>query len=248
MMLNAKEILAMVGAFPCSTLQERLGDGGVVIIAPHPDDESLACGGLIAEAHARGRPVRVIIVSDGSGSHPASKTYPRARLRDLREREAREAVAELGLDDSRDIVFLRLCDRFVPSTGADADRAVAKITAVVRDADARALFVSWRHDPHCDHQASYRLARAVQNSVPGVKLFEYTVWGSALPPDTPLETPSRGFRIPIDPWRQKKQRAIAAHRSQTTDLIADDPTGFRLTASDLSRFDLSYESFFESDE
>jgi LmbE family N-acetylglucosaminyl deacetylase len=248
MMIKAGEILAMANAFPYSTLEERLGGGGIVVIAPHPDDESLACGGLIAEARAQGRPVRVVIASDGSGSHPASKTYPKARLRKLREHEARQAVAELGLDPSRDLVFLRLPDRFVPTSGASADRAISKIAAIVGDVDAQALFVSWRHDPHCDHQASYRLARAVQRCVPCIKLFEYTVWVSALPPDTPLEAPCRGFRIPIGRWRQKKQRAIAAHRSQTTDLIADDPSGFCLTASDLARFDLPYESFFESDE
>ena len=46
---------------------------------------------------------------------------------------------------------------------------------------------------------------------------------------------------------EKKRRAIAAHRSQTTNLINDDWAGFRLTESDLARFDLPYEFFFESD-
>ena len=46
---------------------------------------------------------------------------------------------------------------------------------------------------------------------------------------------------------EKKRRAIAAHRSQTTDLIDDDPAGFRFTQSELGRFDLPYEFFFESD-
>ena len=77
--MNAGEALEAARSFAFATLAERLGDGGLVVIAPHPDDESLACGGLIAEAHAEGRPVRVVIVSDGTGSHPASKTYPRAR-------------------------------------------------------------------------------------------------------------------------------------------------------------------------
>ena len=57
-----------------------------------------------------------------------------------------------------------------------------------------------------------------------------------------------GFRISIDHEAQeKKRRAIAAHRSQTTNLIYDDPHGFRFTQSDLARFDLPYEFFFESD-
>ncbi len=56
-----------------------------------------------------------------------------------------------------------------------------------------------------------------------------------------------GFRIRIDhKILEKKRRAIAAHRSQTTNLINDDQAGFRLTENDLARFDLPYEFFFES--
>src|SRR5580658_4941526 len=118
--MHAIEAMLMMQNFPIGSLPDVLGDGGLVVIAPHPDDESLACGGLIAEARAQGRLVRVVIVSDGTGSHPTSKTYPRARLRELRENEAREAVAELGLDPGHEVVFLRLPDRFVPSDGPRA--------------------------------------------------------------------------------------------------------------------------------
>lgn len=244
--MNAGEALEAARSFAFATLAERLGDGGLVVVAPHPDDESLACGGLIAEAHAEGRPVHVVIVSDGTGSHPASKAYPRARLRALREDEARDAVGHLGLDPADDVSFLRLPDRFVPSDGPRAEKAIARIIGCVEEVGGEALFVSWRHDPHCDHQASYRIARAVQRQLPSLRLYEYTVWGSALPAATPVEPVNDGFRIPIAQRLTQKRRAIAAHRSQTTHLINDDPNGFRLTDSDLARFDLPYESFFES--
>jgi LmbE family N-acetylglucosaminyl deacetylase len=244
--MNAGEQLEAARSFAVSTLQQRLGQGGLVVVAPHPDDESLGCGGLIAEARAQGRVVRVVVVSDGTGSHPSSKTHPKDRLRQLREEEARDAVRELGLDPVRDIVFMRLADRFVPGDGPGAEAAIAEMIACVAAVDARAAFVTWRHDPHRDHQACYRIARAVQRRLPSLRLYEYTIWGFKLPPETPLETPQDGFRIPIQRHLQRKRRAIAAHRSQTTDLINDDPDGFRLTASDLARFDLPYESFFES--
>jgi LmbE family N-acetylglucosaminyl deacetylase len=243
--LNVGQILEAAHVSPYSTLSERLGRGGLVVIAPHPDDESLACGGLIAEARTERRPTRVIIVSDGTGSHPASKTYPKNRLRNLREKEAKQAAIELGLDPHRDIVFLRLPDRFVPSEGPCAEKAICDIVECINAVEARALFVSWRHDPHCDHQASYRIARVVQQRTPELRLYEYTVWGSALPPATPVERSTRGFRIRIDRHQPKKRRAIAAHRSQITGLIKDDPDGFRLSKSDLARFDLPYEFFFE---
>jgi len=244
--MNAGEQLEAARSFAVSTLEQRLGQGGLVVVAPHPDDESLGCGGLIAEARAQGRSVRVVVVSDGTGSHPSSKTHPKDRLRQLREEEARDAVRELGLDRVRDIVFMRLPDRFVPGDGPGAEAAIAEMIACVAAVDARAAFVTWRHDPHCDHQACYRIARAVQRRLPSLRLYEYTIWGFKLPPATPLETPQDGFRIPIQRHLQRKRRAIAAHRSQTTDLINDDPDGFRLTVSDLARFALPYETFFES--
>jgi LmbE family N-acetylglucosaminyl deacetylase len=241
--VNAGQALRAAESLPFSTLDERLGDGGLVVVAPHPDDESLACGGLIAQACAQGRKVRVVVVSDGTGSHPASRKYPRNRLRALREAEARAAISALGLAP-RHAVFLRLPDRFVPSEGAAAEAGVEAIVACARAIGAKALFVSWRHDPHCDHQASYRLARVAQRRLAGVTLYEYTVWGSALSPNASVAPLIGGFRIRIARHRARKDRAIAAHRSQTTGLIDDDPRGFRLWAADLARFAKPYESFF----
>ncbi|MFZ1431665.1 MAG: PIG-L family deacetylase [Geminicoccaceae bacterium] len=70
---------------------------GVVVVAPHPDDESLGCGGLIAACCAHGIEVRLLVLSDGTGSHPNSRRYPADRLRDLREAELEQATSILGL-------------------------------------------------------------------------------------------------------------------------------------------------------
>jgi LmbE family N-acetylglucosaminyl deacetylase len=146
------------------------------------------------------------------------------------------------------MLFLGLPDRFVPFEGEEAERAIGAIVDCVREIGTRSLFVSWRHDPHCDHEASYQIARKVQLRVGKVRLFEYVVWGHTLPPSTEVDSIRSGFRIHIDQeGLEKKRRAIAAHRSQTSDLIYDDPDGFRFTQSGLARFDLPYEFFFESD-
>jgi LmbE family N-acetylglucosaminyl deacetylase len=245
--MTAGELLDAAHSFPFRPLRETLEDRPFIVVAPHPDDESLACGGLIADACRQGLRGQVVIVSDGAGSHPNSKAYPPDRLRALREHEARRAGAELGLRPE-EMLFLGLPDRFVPREGEGAERAIGAIVDCVREVGARSLFVSWRHDPHCDHEASYQIAREVQRRVVELRLFEYVVWGSKLPPSTEVDPIRGGFRIRIDREAHKqKRRAIAAHRSQTTDLIDDDPTGFRFTQSGLARFDLPYEFFFESD-
>jgi LmbE family N-acetylglucosaminyl deacetylase len=247
MAMTAGELLDAAHRFPFRALREKLEAQPLIVVAPHPDDESLACGGLIAKARQQGLRGKVVIVSDGAGSHPNSKAYPPDRLRALREEEARRAGSELGLKPE-DMLFLGLPDRFVPREGEEAERAIGAIVDCVREIGARSLFVSWRHDPHCDHEASYQIAREVQRRVVELRLFEYVIWGSTLPPSTEVDPIRSGFRIRIDrEAHEKKRRAIAAHRSQTTDLIDDDPAGFRFTQSGLARFDLPYEFFFESD-
>jgi LmbE family N-acetylglucosaminyl deacetylase len=244
--MTAGELLDSARSFPFCPIREKLEGRPFVVVAPHPDDESLACGGLLAEACPHGLRGKVVIVSDGVGSHSKSKAYPPDRLRTLREDEAKRAAAELGLKPA-DMLFLGLPDRFVPSEGEEAERAIEAIAECAREIGARSLFVSWRHDPHCDHEASYRIARAVQRRAGNLRLFEYVVWGHTLAPSTKVD-PIGGFRIEVSHEAlERKRRAIAAHRSQTTNLIDDDPDGFRFTQSGLARFDLPYEFFFESD-
>jgi LmbE family N-acetylglucosaminyl deacetylase len=244
--MRAAEAMKALTRFAITDLSDILGDGGLVVIAPHPDDESLACGGLIAQACAEGRPTTVIVVSDGTGSHPRSRIYPRARLRALREAEARQAASALGLAPRR-LNFLRLPDRYVPSEGVLARAAVNQIVTAAMKINAPALFVSWRHDPHCDHRAAYRLARAAQSAL-GIALYEYTVWGAKLRPSRRVTPVSSGFRLQISGHRARKRRAIAAHKSQVTGMIGDDPTGFRLSRADLARFAGPFEAFIASDE
>jgi LmbE family N-acetylglucosaminyl deacetylase len=245
--MTAGELLDAANSFPFHPLREKLEDRPFIVVAPHPDDESLACGGLIADGCRQELPGKVVIVSDGAGSHPKSKAYPPDRLTALRKEEATRAGAELGLKPA-DMLFLGLPDRFVPFEGEDAERAIGAIADCVREMGARSLFVSWRHDPHCDHEASYRIAREVQRRVGELKLFEYVVWGHKLPPSTEVDPIRSGFRVHVDEEAlQKKRRAIAAHRSQTSGLIDDDPAGFLFTQIDLGHFDLPYEFFLESD-
>ena len=245
--MTAGEVLAVAHSLPHRPLRDALEDRPFIVVAPHPDDESLACGGLIADACRQGLSGKVVIVSDGAGSHPNSKAYPPDRLRSLREDEARQAGAELGLRPE-EMLFLRLPDRFVPCRGEEAERAIGVIADCVREIGAGSLFVSWRHDPHCDHEACYRIAREVQRRVGKVSLLEYVVWGHTLPPSTEVDPIRSGFKIGIDDEvMEKKRRAIAAHRSQTTRLIDDDPGGFLFSQIDLAHFDLSYEFFLESD-
>jgi LmbE family N-acetylglucosaminyl deacetylase len=228
---------------PIAGLEAIICNGTCLILAPHPDDESLGCGGLIAACTAAGRQPLVAVLTDGAGSHPNSRAYPAARLRAVRAQETRTAVGHLGLAAER-VVFLDQPDTAAPTSGPTFDAVVATLVALVRAEPAcTAILAPWRHDPHCDHEAASLLASRVATAA-SVRSVAYPVWGWTLPSDTSIPTtPGHGFRLDIAPFLAAKRAAIQAHRSQYGDLITDDPSGFRLPTDLLSVFQTQFETF-----
>ena len=230
---------------PITTTRALTGGRPFVVLSPHPDDETLGTGGLIAAARTAGQEVDVIVVTDGSGSHPRSKQYPRQRLVDVRYSEVHQAGLALGLEPDR-IVFLGLPDTLAPKSGPQFDAAVEETLNVIRRSEAGALFVTWERDPHCDHEASAELARVVRRMSPGLKLWAYPIWGWHIEASAEIrQPPLMASRIDISPYRDRKLEAIAAHASQMTDLISDDPEGFRFDKNSLGPFLGQYEYFIE---
>ena len=130
-----------------------LPDGPVLVVAAHPDDADIGCGGAMARLVAEGRRVVVAVVTDGSegGEDPA---IPDEELRDRREAEQRAALAELGVHD---VEFLRCPDGRLESTLA----LRRTLTRLIRRHRPATVFA---HDPtahlfegyinHPDHRVS----------------------------------------------------------------------------------------------
>ena len=231
-------------ALPVVPLDTLLDGKTPLILAPHPDDESLGCGGLIAGCCQAGRPPLVAVLTDGTGSHPGSRQYPALRLRALREQETREAVAALGLPPGR-LCFLGQRDTAAPTSGPLFEAVVDAVAALCRQHDVGAMVATWRHDPHCDHEAAHLIA-AVAATRLGIMHLAYPVWGWTLPPEHPLpDGHITGYRLDIAPHLQAKHAAIQAHRSQYGGLITDDPNGFQLPETLLGAFDTPFETFLK---
>ncbi len=230
---------------PVAALDAIIGDGTCLILAPHPDDESLGCGGLIAACSAADRPALVVILTDGAGSHPNSRAFPPERLRALRQQEARNAVEHLGLPPDH-IVFLGQPDTEAPREGSVFTAVVDRLTELVRrEPGCTAILAPWLHDPHHDHEAASLVAAEVAART-GIRAVAYPVWGWTLPPDAPIPVPvGTGWRLDVAAFLPSKQRAIQAHRSQYGGLIIDDPAGFCLPPALLSVFDNPFETFLQ---
>lgn len=210
----------------------------ISVVAPHPDDEALGCGGLIASLAGAGRAFRVVFVTDGSASHPGSRLWPRDRLAAARRVEACGALRELGLGEDA-AVFLDLPDAAMP--GLETPRgqaAVADLAKAFQAFDPDLVLLPWRRDPHCDHRDAWALSITAL-SVAGLspETLEYAVWLDEIGEETDHARPSEAERIEFDVAASlaAKRRAVLAHRTQTTDLIDDDPSAFRLSAATLDR-------------
>lgn len=232
------EILALrsVEAIACTS---------ALVVAPHPDDETLGCGGAIALLRDRGCNVQVLVISDGTLSHPHSCKYPAPKLRALRESETISALAVLGVDATA-VTFLRLPDGAVPTQGSEFSQAVASCRNYLTQFAPQLIFLPLRYDPHPDHRASWKLIHtALANLNLSPRLIEYPIWD--------WDETQRGNLPNLPSWRldissvvELKQQAIAHYHSQTTNLIDDDPDGFRLTPEMLANFTCPWEVYLEA--
>ncbi len=201
------------------------GTGGVLVLAPHPDDESLGCGGAVAMLAERGVRFAIAVMTDGRLSHPKSQRYPPDRLAALRHEEVRKAAQILTGNDTS-LCWLGYPDCSAPSDAAGMSAAVSRLAQIADDAQATAIWTSWGGDPHCDHQATAALALALRGRLPGIALWSYPIWGRFSDDAAATLKASGMVRIDTSSVRDAKARAVAAHRSQMSALIDDDPHGF----------------------
>lgn len=210
--------------------------GPVLVVAPHPDDETLGCGGLITACVARGDLVYTVFVTDGAASHPNSRAWNRARLAGQREAEATEALRRLGAGN-QPRTFLRLADAAMPMRGSPGHVAAARaFAAIIRKVGPRLVVLPWRRDPHCDHRGSWALATgSLTASGVAPATLEYAIWLDELgaAEDRPADGEMELVFVSVLP--ERKRHALAAHVSQMGGLITDDPDGFVLEPATIAR-------------
>ncbi len=236
-------------AYPLRPASYAATLGRTVVVIPHPDDEALGCGGLLALLRQAGQPVAAVLVSDGSMSHPHSQDFSAVARRELRYAELRHALAVLHIDENQ-VLYLGLPDGQVPDTGPAFTAAAAQLADFIAEHQAATVLVPWRRDPHPDHRASSQLTGAALARLPQPpRRLEYVVWAweRAAPADLPQPGEGTGFQLDIAAVLAQKQRAIAAHRSQLAPgTITDDPSGFLLSEAMLVHFAQPTEVFIEA--
>lgn len=193
-----------------------LGVDRVVVVAAHPDDESLGAGGLLAEADRPGLVVDLVAATDGEASHPGSPTHTPQQLAERRRREVAAALAVLA--PRARLHPLGHPDGALARHEGDLVRVLVDL---VGDGRRTLLVAPWRADGHPDHDAAGRAA-AVAADRTGAELLEYPVWfwHHGAPDDAPWERIVR--HVLDDDLRRRRGRAQAAHASQVA-ALSDRP-------------------------
>lgn len=223
----------------------RLPKGPVLVLAPHPDDESLGCGLLLSTIWLGGGGAQVLCLTDGAASHPNSRSHPPFRLAQIRKEELRRAVAILG-GQSEDLHFLDLPDANLHRLPEPEDNLSGRIASLVDKIGAETLVAPSPLDPHCDHEAAAQAALQVVAARARVRLLFYSVWSRWVAPARIPPVPS-GARPVI--WSKgdtmRKGAAIEAHASQQGRVVHDDPSGFAMPEGFASFFAQAPEFYFE---
>ena len=175
----------------------------LVVIAPHPDDETLAAGGLIFDLTRAGWQVSVVVVTDGAASHRDVRN-----LREIREAECRKAVRTLGLT---------MPPTFLGFPDGETDANIGEIAAALHKAVGTVdVIVGPRTDDwHSDHRATAN-ALDIAFDASGPALLRYAIWGWEQLSVDELNI-GAGETFEASPAAlDAKKRALQHYESQTT--------------------------------
>ena len=164
----------------------------MLVLAAHPDDETLGCGGTMALAARRGTDVRVLVLTDGEAT--VGSTRSPADTAALRRREVRRATDLLGAS----VELAGLPDGGL-ATSLDAVRDA--IDGALASFRPDVVLAPWLGDGHADHRAVAEALAAAPNLAPHTEVWGYETW-TALPATRLVD---------ITDAIEAKEAALAAH-------------------------------------
>lgn len=217
---------------------ESLHSKRIVIVAPHPDDEILGCGGLMQQLVAQNCTIMILAVTNGTQSHPGSSKYTPDQLNLMRPQESLAALDWLGIAEHSQRIALDLTDGQVHLQTSQLWQCLSHI---VQAEDI--LVCSYARDGHPDHEA---VGKTVQAFAEAQQLACLQVliwaWHWAVPMDQRIDWQQAKIYPLTDEQLIKKQQAIMAFKTQ---IETDESTGNApiLSSSTINRLLMPYEVY-----
>ncbi|MBJ9955617.1 PIG-L deacetylase family protein [Acinetobacter courvalinii] len=204
---------------PLSPLNlEKFQSKRIVIVAPHPDDEILGCGGLMQQLITLNCRLLILAVSNGTQSHPHSTKYTPEQLDQIRPQESLAALECLGVAEHAQRIALNLPDGQVH---LHQQQLWQQLDKLVQAEDI--LICSYAQDGHPDHEAVGKTVQAFASAHDQHCLHVLIwAWHWARPLDPRIDwQKARAYRL-TEPQLIKKGQAIMQFKSQ---IEADESTG-----------------------
>lgn len=163
----------------CVAVPASVTTDSAVIVAPHPDDEVLGCGGIIAMKRELGIKVSIIFLTDGEASHHRCCSTSSATVARVRKELAVAAGNDLGLL-REEFYWLGLPDGSIPRKGdAGFEAAVNRLADLMITIAPSEIYAPHPADSWPDHEAASvltELAMALTNNGAGASILYYPVW------------------------------------------------------------------------
>jgi LmbE family N-acetylglucosaminyl deacetylase len=142
-----------------------------IVFAPHEDDETLGCGGTIVKKKQAGADVKIVFMTDGSGSH--SQLISAKQLKSMRANEDVAAAGVLGLEPS-EVSFLEFVDGNLSQSRSEA---IAKVKSILERDRPEEIFIPYYRDVISDHVATNQIVlSALKETNLNVTIYEYPIW------------------------------------------------------------------------
>ncbi len=188
----------------------------ILILAPHPDDEIVACGIAAMRATAAGAAVFVLYLTSGVPPIEAQWRWRRQRYPAMVTRRQSEAIRAAALLGLRPMGFRNAPARRLV---ADLDAAAADIAAAVEKCRAQTLWVPAFEGGHQDHDAANALAASFARDVPVCEFAAYNFAGGRVRAGAFFN--AAGGEETIAATRaeaERKRRALACYASEAPNL------------------------------
>lgn len=150
----------------CCSLENQ---GKVLIVAPHPDDEVIGCGGLIARLVSEGRAPQIVVMTGGEGSHRSCCNLTDKELKAARRKLTRTSLAILG------VPMENIHELNYPDGGISAENEqTEELKKLFERLQPQTVFVPHWGEGWLDHIKTAEIVKNLMSK--DTEVYEYCVW------------------------------------------------------------------------
>lgn len=186
----------------------------IIVFAPHPDDETLGCGGTMMRKMREKVNVYVVVMTDGRHSHDHTLGIVNPspeEIRNTRRNESQKAIKILGVPLSNTWML----DFEDSKLKEHSETATDNVTNILSEVEPSEVFVTCRDDKKKDHESSFSIIReSIKRAHISPVIYEYPIWSRT--EEMKLRAHENMFVQDITQQRATKKAALKSYRSQTS--------------------------------